>query len=205
MWFVPSPGADDGESALAQIAELEPDVTLLDVAMPGLDGVRTLQELRRRGLTARVILLSVFAKEEQIFEGMRSGARGYLVKDTGRDDLIQAIRTVHGGGSLLPPVIAERLADRLDQGSRDDLTDRERDILQHLASGATNKEIARAVSLSPGTVKWHIANVFQKLGACGPPDSRAQVRPHRRGQTPRRVTTCVQEKRLTGKEKRCQR
>ncbi len=157
--------AGDGESALAQIAELEPDVTLLDVAMPGLDGVRTLQELRRRGLTARVILLSVFAKEEQIFDGIRSGARGYLVKDTGREDLIQAIRTVHGGGSLLPPVIAERLADRLDQGSRDDLTDREREILQHLASGATNKEIARAVSLSPGTVKWHIANVFQKLGA----------------------------------------
>ena len=157
--------AGDGESALAQIAELKPDVTLLDVAMPRMDGVRTLQELRRRGLTARVILLSVFAKEEQIFEGIRSGARGYLVKDTGRDDLIHAIRAVHGGGSLLPPVIAERLADRIDQGGRDDLTDREREILQHLASGATNKEIARAVSLSSGTVKWHIANVFQKLGA----------------------------------------
>ena len=157
--------AGDGESALAQIAELKPDVTLLDVAMPRMDGVRTLQELRRHGLTARVILLSVFAKEEQIFEGIRSGARGYLVKDTGRDDLIHAIRTVHDGGSLLPPVIAERLADRIDHGARDDLTDREREILQHLASGATNKEIARAVSLSSGTVKWHIANIFQKLGA----------------------------------------
>ncbi len=155
--------APDGEAAVEQVRKLSPDVILLDVQMPRLDGVATLRRLRELGLETRTILLSVFAKDEQIFEGLRAGARGYLVKDAGRDDLTQAIRTVHGGGSLIPPVIAVRLVARLDAAATSQLTKRERDGLELLTSGARNKEIAAQLSLSAGTVKWHIANLYQKL------------------------------------------
>ncbi len=155
--------APDGEAAVEQVRKLSPDVILLDVQMPRLDGVATLRRLRELGLETRTILLSVFAKDEQIFEGLRAGARGYLVKDAGRDDLTQAIRTVHGGGSLIPPVIADRLVARLDAAATSQLTKRERDVLELLTSGARNKEIAAQLSLSAGTVKWHIANLYQKL------------------------------------------
>lgn len=157
--------AGDGAAAIEKIQALTPDVVLMDVQMPNLDGVETLQRLRELGLEVRVILLSVYAKDEQVFEGLKAGARGYLTKDIGRDDLIQAVRTVHEGGSLLQPVIASRLIQRLDTEPSSELTERETEVLQLLASGARNKEIADQLYLSIGTVKFHIANVFQKLGA----------------------------------------
>ena len=159
--------AADGEEAIRQVQALSPHVLLLDLQMPTLDGVGALRRLREIGTSARTILFSVFANDEQIFEGLRAGARGYLVKDVARQDLTHAIRTVHEGGSLIPPVIADRLVERMDSAAGAQLTARERDILRQLATGARNKErnkeIATALSLSAGTVKWHISNLYQKL------------------------------------------
>ncbi len=156
--------AGDGEAAIAQIRALPPDVVLMDVRMPKLDGVGTLRRLRELGIDAPVILLSVYVEDEHIFEGLKAGARGYLTKDVSRGDLTQAIRTVHEGGSLLQPVIASRLIRRLDTDPATDLTDREKDVLQLLASGARDKEIANQLFLSVNTVRFHITNIFQKLG-----------------------------------------
>ena len=154
--------ANDGESALRLVASLRPDVLLLDMQMPELDGVGTLRRLRDAGDPTRAILMSVFAEDDRILAGLRAGASGYLMKDTRREQLLEAIRTVRAGGSLIPPVIAERLVAHLDS-SLPDLTEREGEVLELLASGARNKEIAAQLSLSAGTVKWHVANVFQKL------------------------------------------
>ena len=105
--------ASDGESAVEQIQAIHPDVVLMDIQMPKLDGVQTVRKLRELGIDTPVILLSVFAKDEYIFDGLRAGARGYLMKDVGQVELMQAIKTVHEGGSLLQPVIASRLAERI--------------------------------------------------------------------------------------------
>ncbi len=116
------------------------------------------------GIGARVILLSVYARDEYIFEGLRAGAQGYLMKDVSRDELMHAIRTVHGGGSLLQPVIASRLIQGLGTQDAAQLTERELDVLREMASGAQNKEIADQLVLSINTIRFHVANIFQKLG-----------------------------------------
>ncbi len=156
--------AGDGEAAIEQIRELAPDVILMDVRMPKLDGVETLRRLRELGIDTPVILLSVYVEDDYIFEGLKAGARGYVTKDISRDDIAQAIRTVYEGGSLLQPVIAGRLIRRLDTEPTPNLTEREMEVLQLLASGARNKEIASQLVLSLNTVKFHVANVYQKLG-----------------------------------------
>lgn len=156
--------AGDGPAAIGQIQALSPDVVLMDVRMPKLDGVDTLRRLRELGIDTPVILLSAYVEDEHIFEGLKAGARGYLTKDVSRHDLTQAIRTVQEGGSLLQPVIASRLIRRLDTEPATDLTEREKDVLQLLVSGARDKEIARQLSLSVNTVRFHITNIFQKLG-----------------------------------------
>ena len=156
--------AGDGEAGIEQIQTLSPDVVLMDIRMPKLDGVDTLRRLRELGIDTPVILLSVYVEDEHIFEGLKAGARGYLTKDVSRDDLTQAIRTVYEGGSLLQPVIASRLIRRLDTEPATDLTEREKDVLQLLVSGAPDKKIAKQLSLSVNTVRFHITNIFQKLG-----------------------------------------
>lgn len=156
--------AGDGEAAMEQIRALAPDVILMDVRMPKLDGVETLRRLRKLEIDTPVILLSVYVEDEHIFDGLKAGARGYLTKDVSRDDLTQAIRTVHEGGALLQPIIASRLIRRLDNEPTSNLTEREMEVLQLLASGARNKEIASQLVLSLNTVKFHVANVYQKLG-----------------------------------------
>lgn len=117
--------AVDGESAIEQISRLRPEVALIDVRMPGLDGVATIRRLRELGIDQPVILMSTYAKDEYIFEGLAAGARGYLLKDASRQDLVGAIRAVHDGGSLLQPVIASRLFARRQAHSAAGLTKRE--------------------------------------------------------------------------------
>jgi len=134
--------AGDGEEAIEKIQALAPDVVLLDIRMPKLDGVATLRRVSELGLQTRVILLSVYATDEYIFDGLRAGAGGYLLKDVSRDDLASAIRTVHQGGSLLHPVVAKRLIEQLDNMETTGLSDREFEVIRLLASGARNKEIA---------------------------------------------------------------
>ena len=156
--------AGDGEDAIEKIGTLAPDVVLMDIQMPKLDGVETVRRLRALGLEPPVILLSVYHRDEYIFEGLRAGARGYLLKDVAEDELVRAIRTVHGGGALLQPVVANRLIERLDTEAGCQLTERELEVLRLLASGARNKGIAEQLLLSINTVKYHIENVYQKLG-----------------------------------------
>ena len=155
--------AGDGEAAIEQIRALAPDVVLLDIQLPRLDGVETTKRLRELGLKTKVILLSVYAKDEYIFDGLRADARGYLMKDVGEDDLVRAIRTVQRGGSLLEPVIAKRLIEQLEDGPGPQLTQREMEVLRALTSGARDKEIAGALSLSVRTVRFHVENIYQKL------------------------------------------
>jgi DNA-binding NarL/FixJ family response regulator len=157
--------AGDGAAAIARLSSLCPDVLIVDVQMPGLDGVATARRLRELGIETPVILLSVFTKDEQIFEGLRAGARGYLMKDVGARDLANAIRTVHGGGSLIPPVIAERSISQFVAAPEASLTTREREVLREVTNGQRNAQIAARLHLTPGAVKWHLGNSYQKLGA----------------------------------------
>jgi len=156
--------AEDGEEAIEKIQTLAPDVVLLDISMPKLDGVGTLRRVNELGLQTRVILLSVYATDEYIFDGLREGARGYLLKDVSKDELANAIRIVHEGGSLLHPVVARRLIEQLDNKETTGLSDREIEVIRLLASGARNKEIATQLSVTIHTVKFHLENGYRKLG-----------------------------------------
>ena len=155
--------ASDGEEALGKIKRLNPDVVLLDVQMPRLDGIGTLKKMDESGLNVPVILLSVFSKDAYIVDGMRAGASGYLLKDVTRPDLLHAIRTVAQGGSLIQPVVARRLMERFDNPSGPDLTEREMEILESLSAGSSNKDIAAKLSISVRTVQFHVRNLYQKL------------------------------------------
>ena len=156
--------AGDGEAAIEQIIAVHPDVVLMDIQMPKLDGVETVRKLRQLGLDTPVILLSVYSKDEYIFDGLRAGARGYLMKDVGRAELVEAIKTVHEGGTLLQPVIASRLVERIAIDEASGLSERQHEVLQLLASGARNQEIADQLFLSLRTVKFHVENLYRKLG-----------------------------------------
>jgi signal transduction histidine kinase/DNA-binding NarL/FixJ family response regulator len=154
--------ASDGEEALRVVARERPDIILLDMQMPRLGGLQVLEQLPRVCPTARAIVLTTYAQDEVVFEAIRHGARGYLLKETSGDELIRAIRIVQSGGTLLTPLAAERLAQRVHQ--RDALTAREREVLQLLTDGLRYKEIAARLGTSEKTVQFHVANVFGKLG-----------------------------------------
>ena len=156
--------AGDGEEAIVKIRKLDPDVVLLDVQMPKLDGVETVKRLGHLGLDAQVILMSIYEKDEYIFEGLRAGARGYLRKEVSRNELVQAIREVHAGRSLLQPVTASRLVDTSDSNQGAALTERELEVLQLLADGKRDKEVADELIVSVRTVRFHVENLYQKLG-----------------------------------------
>ena len=167
--------AENGEAALEVYAVLQPDVVLMDVRMPGMDGVETTWRLRERWPEARVIILTTFDDDEYVFEGLRAGALGYLLKDVSGHDLAEAVRTVAVGGALIEPSVARKVVAEFarlarparppETGLPEPLSDRERDILRLLAQGLSNREIATRLSLAQGTVKNYVTNILQKLGA----------------------------------------
>jgi DNA-binding NarL/FixJ family response regulator len=161
--------AADGPEALARARQLRPDVILVDVHMPGMSGLEVIETLEAEALGVRPVILTTFARDDLIFEGIRAGARGFLLKDVSAEELARAVRTVNAGQSLLQPVVATRLVEQIGRQARgvperETLTARERDVLKLLADGARNKEISAGLGISHGTVRFHIGNVFQKLG-----------------------------------------
>ena len=153
--------AADGAEAVDQAARLSADVVLVDLVMPNVDGIEAIRGLRERAPAARAIVLSSFIDDEKLFPAVRAGAAGYLLKDVQPQDLVEAIRTVHGGGALLHPKVASRL---LEVMATDPLTPREREVLSLIGRGMANKVIARELSLSEKTVKAHVSSILAKLG-----------------------------------------
>lgn len=154
--------AADGEEAVRQWSALRPDVALVDLRMPRLDGVGVISQVRTLDPRARILILTTFDGDEDIYRGMRAGAKAYLLKDAPREQLLDCIRAVHAGDTFLPPNVAAKLAAQV-SGER--LTDRELEILGSMAAGHSNKAIARALGISEGTVKTHVKSVLFKLGA----------------------------------------
>jgi DNA-binding NarL/FixJ family response regulator len=153
--------AGDGAEALAAAEEHAPDVVLIDLVMPNVDGIEAIRGLRERVPAARAIVLSSFIDDEKLLPAVRAGAAGYLLKDVEPQQLVEAIRTVHAGGALLHPKVASRL---LEEMASDPLTPREREVLALIGRGMANKVIARELSLSEKTVKAHVSSILAKLG-----------------------------------------
>jgi DNA-binding NarL/FixJ family response regulator len=153
--------ASDGRQAVESFRRHKPDVTIMDLRLPVMTGVEAITEIRRDFPAARVIVLTTFDGDEDIYRALQAGAKGYLLKDMFGDDLMDAIRTVHGGKSRIPAAVAQRLADRM-VGS--ELTLRELDVLKLIVSGKSNKEIGNLLSISEATVKTHINNLLSKMG-----------------------------------------
>lgn len=164
--------AADGQQAVARAMALQPDVVLMDVQMPHMNGVEATSLLSAALPTARVIILTTFDYDEYVFDGIKAGARGYLLKDTPADELLAAIRRVHAGESIIQPSIATRLIAEFtrrreapQQPEYEQLSERERDVLRLLADGQSNKEIAGHLVLAEGTVKNHVSTILEKLHA----------------------------------------
>jgi len=164
--------AGDGEEALRVIPELDPDVILLDIRMPGMSGVEVLQEFRSRGLSWPTLILTTFDDDELVRAGMRAGAKGYLLKDVSLDQLVAGVRTVAEGGSMVQPAVTQRLLKGLGKRKTefsaldqpDPLTGRETEILRLMAGGFSNKEIALSLNVAEGTIKNHVSNILSKFG-----------------------------------------
>ncbi len=153
--------APDGRKGVDLHREHRPDVTIMDLRLPVLGGVEAIQEIRRASPQARVIVLTTFDGDENIYRALQAGARGYLLKDMFGDELMEAIRAVHAGKTRIPPVVAQRLAERMN-GS--ELTTRELDVLRLIVAGKSNKEIGNELHISEATVKTHINNLLGKMG-----------------------------------------
>lgn len=155
--------ANNGREVLALVVEVQPHIVLLDLEMPELDGVETIKRLRPLCPACRVIVFTAFDTDERILGAVQAGAQGYLLKGVPRDEVFNAIRVVHEGGSLLQPVIASKLLKQVSQPSVDPLTPRELDVLRLMAQGLQNKEIAQQLAISERTVKFHVSSILGKL------------------------------------------
>jgi DNA-binding NarL/FixJ family response regulator len=159
--------AADGSEAVRLAETLRPDVILLDLEMPGVDGVAALEELRDAGSTSRAIVFTAYDTDQRILGALRAGARGYLLKGASRTEIFDAIRTVHAGGSLLEPGVTTRLLDQLRENRelREPLTPRELEVLVLISEGLHNSEIAERLFVTERTVKFHVSSILAKLGA----------------------------------------
>ena len=164
--------ARDGREAVALVRDLSPDVVLMDVRMPELDGLGATREIVAAGSPTRVLMLTTYDEDTYLYEAIRAGASGFLLKDCRREQLVGSIRTVAAGEAVLHPALTRRLLDRFGRGPSPDgvpgqlrsLTDRELEVLGCVARGLTNAEIAGQLFLSEATVKTHLVHVTQKLG-----------------------------------------
>ncbi|RSN04119.1 DNA-binding response regulator [Nonomuraea sp. WAC 01424] len=160
--------AGDGVEALAGLRAVTADVVLMDVRMPRMDGVEATRRLLAAGDAPKVIVLTTFDLDEYAFSALRAGASGFLLKDAPAEELLAAVRTVHRGDAVIAPSTTRRLLDHvaphLPDAGPDPLTNRERDVLRHIARGATNAEIAGALFMAEGTVKTHVGRILGKLG-----------------------------------------
>jgi NarL family two-component system response regulator LiaR len=160
--------AGDGEEAVELAQRMRPDVVLMDLVMPKIDGVEAMRELRQRVPAARVIVLTSFLDDERLLPALRAGAAGYLLKDVQPQELARAVRTAHDGRALIDPVVAARLldtlADRGDDREGEQLTPREQQVLDLIGRGFSNKRIALELDIAEKTVKTHVSHVLAKLG-----------------------------------------
>jgi two-component system NarL family response regulator len=153
--------APDGKRAVELYRELEPDITLMDLRLPVMGGVEAITEIRKYAPNARIIVLTTFDGDENIYRALQAGAQGYLLKDMSSEELMHAIRRVHSGKTSIPRLVAERLAERM---AGPGLTARELDVLKLIVRGRSNKEIGSDLSISEATVKTHINSILSKLG-----------------------------------------
>jgi DNA-binding NarL/FixJ family response regulator len=167
--------AADGAEAVELARRLKPDVALMDVRMPGMDGIEATRRIGLAGLRTRVLVLTTFDLDEYVYDALRAGASGFLLKDAGRERLVEAVHTVAQGDALVAPTVLERLLShyvrRPPPGARDrpealrELSEREVEVLRHIGRGHSNAEIAQELVISLPTVKTHVRSVLRKLGA----------------------------------------
>ena len=154
--------ASHAKEAIRLFRTLQPDVTLIDIGLPEMDGIETISAVRKEFPDARFIVLTVYSDEEDIYRAFQAGAKAYLLKDAPQKQIVETIRLVHQGRRAIPPSIASKLAERI---TEEDLTPREMEVLRLMAQGKTNQEIARSLSISTRTVKAHINSIMSKLYA----------------------------------------
>jgi DNA-binding NarL/FixJ family response regulator len=160
--------AQDGQQVVAEAQRLRPDIILMDLVMPGMDGVEAIRRIRACQPEVRILVLTSFSGDDKLFPAIKAGALGYLLKESGPEELIRAIRQVHGGESALQPSIARKVLQGLCQPASqgpaaDVLTDREVEVLRLVALGQTNGEIADRLAISEATVRTHVSNILAKL------------------------------------------
>jgi DNA-binding NarL/FixJ family response regulator len=156
--------AADGNEALAVARAVRPDVVLMDLRMPGMDGVTAIRALRDQGFQARVLVLTTYDTDSDVLPAIRAGATGYLLKDTPREELFRAVSAAHRGESVLSPAVAGRLMGELRAPAREELSQRELEVLGLIAQGCTNRETATRLFISEATVKTHLLHAYAKLG-----------------------------------------
>ncbi|NMB69344.1 MAG: response regulator transcription factor [Chloroflexi bacterium] len=162
--------AGDGKTAVERALAVKPDVILMDLMMPVMDGIEATRQITKALTGTRVLVLTSFAANDQVFPAIKAGALGYLLKDSSPEDLVEAIRQVYRGEAWLHPAIARKVMQELAkpaaqpaEGSPDDLTEREMDVLKLLTQGQSNKEIAERLVVSEATVRTHVSNILNKL------------------------------------------